>query len=102
MVQTLSLGQSAAWRVATSARCWAGARLGGAGQHCQALRCLPRGPEQGPCTLPGACDAPRGPDVASQTLEGPGKQPPGLAGCHHHPVLLTQCARQGSPHAHLE
>lgn len=39
VVQTLSLARSAAWQAATSARCWAGARRGEAGQLCQALCC---------------------------------------------------------------
>lgn len=37
VVQTLSLARSAAWQAATAARCWAGARGGGAGQLCPAL-----------------------------------------------------------------
>lgn len=52
VVQTLGLGRCAAWRVATSACCWAGARQGGAGQLCQAWRCPPRGLQRGPCILP--------------------------------------------------
>lgn len=52
MVQTLSLTWSAAWRAATSARCWAGVRKGGPGQ-CRLSGILTGGPSPVPKTHPG-------------------------------------------------
>lgn len=60
-----------------------------------------------PCTLPGAQDAPMGPDAALQSPEGPGEQPPSPAGSPSPGLPVWSSAiqpRPGSPttrEAHL-
>lgn len=60
VVQTLSLARSAAWQAATAARCWAGARGGGAGQLCPAL-----------CHHSGACRGTSHPPQSAGHSRGP-------------------------------
>lgn len=93
------------WRAATSTRCWAGARWGSRAALPSPVPSV-RGAEW-PCTLPGAQDAPTGPDAALQSPEGPGELPPSPAGSPSPGLPVWSSAiqpRPGSPttrEAHL-
>lgn len=99
MVQALSVARSAAWRAATSAHCWAGARWGGTRQGFQALCRLSGAWSGDPAPSPVSTTHPGALTQLFRSLRGPSEQPPDLAGCHHLPVPPTpaQHTRPGFP-----